>query len=168
MNTHFRRVLKSDHLGAADLEDFIEQGKSLVFTIKEVKQYVLDPNDKNSGVTVAGRRIGANIVFFKENIKPLCLNATNANTIKGLANGTPFIEEWKNIRIELFIDKMVKMKGEIVGGIRIKAISPAKPELTPKHPKFEGAKKALKAGTVTIEDIKKTYVITPATEKLLK
>ncbi len=36
--THYRKVFKSDHLGVADLEEYIEEGKSLNFTIKEVKQ----------------------------------------------------------------------------------------------------------------------------------
>ena len=74
--THYRKALKSDHLGIADLEDFIEEKKRLVFTVKEVKQYIIVQNDKNSGIVVAGRRINANIAYFKESIKPLVLNAT--------------------------------------------------------------------------------------------
>ena len=34
---HYRNVFKSDHLGSADLEDLIEKGHNLCFTIKEVK-----------------------------------------------------------------------------------------------------------------------------------
>lgn len=45
--THYRKVFKSDHLGIADLEDFIEE-KSLIFTIKEVKQEL--------NVAVAGKK----------------------------------------------------------------------------------------------------------------
>ena len=48
IKTHYRKVLKSDHLGVADLEEFLEEGKSLVFTIKQVKQ--------EYGVSVAGRK----------------------------------------------------------------------------------------------------------------
>jgi len=32
-NTHYRKVFKSDHLGSADLEEMIEDGKSLILTI---------------------------------------------------------------------------------------------------------------------------------------
>lgn len=46
--THYRKVMKSDHLGIADLEDLIEENKSLVFTIKEVKQEI--------NVAVAGKK----------------------------------------------------------------------------------------------------------------
>lgn len=56
--THFRKVLKSDHLGTSDLEDFIEEGRSLIFTIKEVRQQY--------GVSVAGKKGDFNIAYFAE------------------------------------------------------------------------------------------------------
>ena len=114
--THYRKVFKSDHLGSADLEEFIEEKKPLVFTIKEVRQ--------EYGTKVAGRKIDANIAYFEESIKPLVLNATNSKIVKGLSGGSPFVEDWKGILVELYIDKMVKMKGEVVGGIRIKEEPP--------------------------------------------
>ena len=109
---HYRKVLKSDHLGCADLEDFIEEGVKLVFTITHVKQEI--------GVSVAGKKGNFNIAYFKEPIKPLVLNATNCKVMKTLCNGSPFVEDWVNVPVELFIDNNVKMKGEIVGGVRIK------------------------------------------------
>lgn len=114
--THYRKVFKSDHLGIADLEDLVEQGSNLIFTIKQVKQEI--------GVKVAGRKIDANIAYFNENIKPLVLNATNSKVVKKLANGTPFIEDWKNIAVQLYADPNVRMKGEIVGGVRINPNTP--------------------------------------------
>lgn len=113
--THFRKVYKSDHLGVADLEDYLEEGKRLVFKIKQVKQEL--------GVTVAGKRGDFNIAYFEENIKPLVLNATNAAVLKGFS-GSSFVEDWKGLLIELYIDNMVKMKGEIVGGVRIQKKQP--------------------------------------------
>lgn len=114
--THYRKVFKSDHLGSADLEEFIEEGKPLIFTISQVKQ--------EYRTKVAGRSIDANIAYFKENIKPLVLNATNSKIVKNLAGGSPFVEDWKNIMVELYIDASVKMKGEVVGGVRIKEQAP--------------------------------------------
>jgi hypothetical protein len=113
--THFRKVFKSDHLGCADLEEFIEEKKELQYTIKEVKQEL--------GVMVAGRRGDFNVAYFVEAIKPLVLNATNCAIIKKLSGGSPFIENWKNIPVELFIDESVRMKGEVVGGVRLRAPS---------------------------------------------
>lgn len=108
--THFRKVYKSDHLGVADLEDYLEEGRRLVFKIKEVKQEI--------GATVAGKKGNFNIAYFEENIKPLVLNATNASVLKAFS-GSSFVEDWKGLLIELYIDNTVKMKGDVVGGVRI-------------------------------------------------
>lgn len=109
--THYRKVFKSDHLGVADLEDLIEAGKPLIFTIKEVRQQF--------GVSVAGRKIDANIAYFKEPIKPMVLNATNSKVLKILSGGSAFVEDWQNIPVQLYIEPGAKLKGEIVGGVRI-------------------------------------------------
>lgn len=155
--THYRKVFKSDHLGVADLEDFMEDGIALKFTIKNVQQYLLEPNNKNSGIIVAGKRIGANIAYFKENIKPLVLNATNSKIVKSFNGGSPFVENWSNTTIELYIDATVKMKGDIVGGVRIR---PIQPQLTKIKPQFTESnfEKAKQAGA-TIEVIQKSYTI---------
>ena len=109
--THYRKVFKSDHLGIADLEDFQEEGKGLVFTISQVRQEI--------GVAVAGRKGNFNIAYFIEDIKPLVLNATNSKVLSKIS-GSVFVQEWVNIKVELYIKADVKMKGETVGGVRIK------------------------------------------------
>lgn len=119
--THYRKVFKSDHLGSADLEEYIEEGKPLIFTISHVKQEL--------GAKVAGKKIDANIAYletpkgWKENVKPLVLNATNSKQVAKFAN-SKFVEDWSGITIELYIDHAVKMKGETVGGVRIKPQMP--------------------------------------------
>lgn len=146
--THYRKVFKSDHLGIADLEDFIEEKKSLIFTIKEVRQ--------EYDTLVAGKKINANIAYFVEKIKPLVLNATNSKILKSFSNGSPFVEDWKNTLIELYIDANVKMKGDVVGGVRIKPIQPkAKSKKIFTEANFEKAKEA----KATIEQITKIYEI---------
>ena len=123
--THYRKVFKSDHLGSADLEDMVESGQRLVFTISHVRQ--------EYGVRVAGSKGDFNIAYFVEKIKPLVLNSTNSKTMKKLCGNSSFVEDWKNVPVELYIDSSVKMKGETVGGVRIKPDRPAmgKPVLTP-------------------------------------
>ena len=123
--THYRKVFKSDHLGTPDLEEFIEEGKHLIFTIREVKQHLIESGNKNSGVVVAGKRISANIAYFTDaKIKPLVLNATNSKIVKSFNGGSAFVEDWSNTPIELYIDASVRMKGEVVGGVRIKTTQP--------------------------------------------
>ena len=113
---HYRKVFKSDHLGIADIEDFIEEKRPLHFTISQVKQ--------EFGTRVAGKKIDANIAYFIDPIKPMVLNATNSKIIKKLSGGSPFVEDWKNVIIEIYIDPNVKMKGQVVGGLRIKEEAP--------------------------------------------
>jgi hypothetical protein len=141
--THYRKVFKSDHLGSADLEELLEEGKSLIFNIKEVKQEI--------GAKVAGKKIDANIAYFYEKIKPMVVNATNSKTLKKMS-GSPFVEDWKNMPIELYIDERVQMKGETVGGIRIKEEPPkpmSKDELS--------ALSLTLSETVTLEELTKLY-----------
>jgi hypothetical protein len=159
--THYRKVFKSDHLGVADLEEFIEEGKALNFTIKQVKQ--------EENVVVAGRNGNYNIAYFIEDIKPLVLNATNSRVIKKFAGGSPFVENWNNIFIEVYIDEKVKMKGEIVGGVRVRPVQPVKqkPILDESHKNWEKAKEAVKSGNATFDSLNKNYVITQNNYDLL-
>ena len=149
--THYRGVFKSDHLGVADLEEFVEDGKRLVFTIEKVKQEI--------NVAVAGRKGNYNIAYFKEDIKPLVLNATNSKIVSKFCESS-FVEDWNNVLIEMYIDPNVKMKGEIVGGVRIKKFQPKKEKLKldPSSPKWETAKKRVKDG-MTFEELSKHYLI---------
>jgi len=153
---HFRKVYKSDHLGVADLEELLEDGKKLIFTIRQVKQEV--------NATVAGKKGNFNIAYFAESIKPLVLNATNAKQIK-LFTGSSFVEDWNNVKIELYCDENVKMKGEIVGGVRIKQIQPrekVKPQFT-----TDKIPATFEKG-ITIEKIKEVYLITAEVEAQYK
>ena len=120
--THYRKVFKSDHLSSYDLEDFLENGIPLEFTIKSVTQFE-KTNDKNSGTKVAGKMIGANIAYFVENIKPMVLNAANSAIIAKLT-GSSFVDDWKNVQIELYILKNIKFGKETVQGIRVKEEPP--------------------------------------------
>jgi hypothetical protein len=147
---HYRNVFKSDHLGSADLEDFIEQGKPLVFTIKHVIQ--------EKQAKVAGKKIDANIAYFVEPIKPMVLNATNSKQIK-LFTGSPFVQDWVNVLVELYVDENVQMKGVTTSGVRIRPIQPkvqskTKPEFTEAN--FDKAKTA----NATREQIEKIYTLT--------
>jgi len=147
---HYRNVFKSDHLGSADLEDFIEQGKPLIFTIKHVKQ--------EKQAKVAGKKIDANIAYFIEPIKPMVLNATNSKQIKTFT-GSSFVQDWNNVLVELYVDENVQMKGVTTQGVRIRPIQPRLQEKTKlefTEANFEKAKKA----NVTREQIEKIYTLT--------
>lgn len=141
--THYRKVFKSDHLGIVDLEEYTENGSNLIYTIARVEQ--------RYGERVAGKKIDCNVAYFVEKIKPLVLNATNSKTLRSLTQ-SPFVEDWQNVPVQLYIDKNVRMKGEVVGGVRI---SPQKPKvlvnLTPDHEQWQMAVNKVKNGMTRAE-----------------
>lgn len=159
--THYKKVYKSDHLGIADLEDMLDSGKKLIFTIKQVKQEI--------GATVAGKKGDYNIAYFQENIKPLVLNSTNASVIKRFSGGSSFLEDWTDVLVELYIDSSVKYKGEIVGGVRVRPTQPklTKPQLTASHQRYAGVLKSCKDKTTTIDVIKSIFDLPADIEKKL-
>lgn len=158
--THYRKVFKSDHLGQADLEDFKEEGSNLIFTIAYVNQEM--------GAKVAGKKIDANIAYFVERIKPLVLNATNSATMKKLTSSA-FVEDWQNVVIQLYIEPNVKMKGEVVGGVRISHLKPkiTKPQVTKQTAEmWKNAKAAFKQDGNFIRVFKRAD-ITPDNQALM-
>ncbi len=156
--THFRKIFKSDHLGVADLEDFQESGSELIFTISHVKQEI--------GARVAGRKGDFNIAYFSEKIKPLVLNATNSKVMKG-KTGSVFVEDWNNIKVQLYIDKGASFGGEVTGGVRINPNPvPVRQSLEAETPNWTNAIAAYKRDG-NLDAVKKRIDISPANEKLI-
>jgi hypothetical protein len=152
--THYRKVFKSEHLGIADLEDFIEEKVELFFTISHVKQEI--------GATVAGKKGNFNIAYFTlPQVKPLVLNSTNSKVIKSICNNSPFVEDWKNVPVELYIDPNVTMKKEVVGGVRIR---PSKPILQIGTQTYSNAVKYYKENSNFIK-VEERFVLTEEVKK---
>ena len=161
MKTDWRKYRKSTHLASADLDAMETDGMPLIFNIKTVKY--------ETGVDVSGTKQDGIFCYFMENVKPLKLNSTNNKILAGFAKQDGLIgkechviENWQGMKIELFVDRNVKMMGAITDGIRVKPIRPkekVKPNFTKAN--FEAAKNA----KATIEMIKKSYLITSEIEK---
>jgi hypothetical protein len=157
--THYRKVFKSDHLGVADIEDLIEAGTNLVFTIKQVKQEI--------GVRVAGKKGNFNIAYFQEGIKPLVLNATNSKTMKLLSGGSSFVEDWAGIPVGLYIDPSASFAGEITGGVRINPNAVQKrAELLPNTPAWDNAVIAYKRDG-NLDNVLSRVDVSQANQKLI-
>ena len=157
--THYRKVYKSDHLGIADLEEYMEAGTQLIFTIEQVRQ--------EQGVMVAGRKGNHNIAYFKERIKPWVINATNARILRGFAKSA-FVEDWSGLLVQLYIDPSVRMKGEIVGGVRVMPQQPklAKPELVANTEAWGRAIASFKQNG-NLNSVTKHMTITPDNQKAI-
>lgn len=162
MKTDWRKYRKSTHLASADLDAMETDNVPLIFTIQAVKY--------ETGVDVSGTKMDGIFCHFIEPVKPLKLNSTNNKILAGFAkkNGLigkecHIIENWAGMKIELFVDRNVKMMGAITDGVRIKPLQPidkVKPDFTEAN--FEAAKKA----NATIEQIKSKYNVTPQIEAL--
>lgn len=153
MKTHYKKLRNPDYLGSWDLMDVNGQTKNITVTIKEIKKQMI--HDGKGGQSEC-------IVLFFNECKPMIMNATNLKVTAKVMTSN-YVEDWIGKKIEIGTDK-VKAFGEIYDALRIAKISL---DLNPMHPKWNGAKKAIKDQTVTIDQIKKQYTITIENEKLL-
>lgn len=122
--THYRKAFNSPYLSSADIVG------PTVLTIKYVK---LEP-DKTKKT-----KEHFNTAYFAEThiregevLKPMILNATNSRTVKCFVN-SPFIEEWVDIPVTIYVDDKVRFGRDTVEGLRISQTRPnlTKPDLTP-------------------------------------
>lgn len=156
IKTDWRKYRKSTHLASADLDAMETEGIPLIFTIKEVKY--------ETGVDVSGTKQDGIFCYFIEPVKPLKLNSTNNKILAGFAKQDGLIskechviENWVGMKIELFVDRNVKLMGSITDGIRVKPLRPKEKE----KPLFQVAnfEKALQV-KATREQIEKIYTLT--------
>lgn len=153
--THWKKLNNPDYIGAYELMNG-EEATELVVTITKVsKKTVTGPNNRSDECIVAELK----------GQKPFIINATNAKTITKLAD-SPYIEDWAGLSIILYVAQ-VKAFGDTVDALRVRDVLPEKEELTPKHKRWEGAKKAIQSGAATIEQVKEKFKISAANEKLL-
>ena len=132
--THYRKAFNSPYLSSADIVG------PTVLTISRVKLEG-DKTKKTKDIF--------NTAYFVEKelrpgepLKPMILNATNSKTMRALA-GSPFIEDWENIRVTIFVDNAVKFGKEIMEGLRISQRAPEQKFISPDMTKaWENAKAA--------------------------
>lgn len=134
--THWKKLTNPDYLGAYALEP----NQDLIVQIDRVGQEMVNgPDGKKEECTVAH--------FKDKTIKPMILNVTNCKVIAKLY-GTPFIEDWKDKYISIYIAK-VKAFGDVVEALRIRNRIPSIKEF-----KCADCKGIIKgAGSKTAEDI---------------
>lgn len=120
--THFRKAFDSPYLSSADIVG------PTVLTVARVTLEV-DRTKKTKDFF--------NTAWFAERelrpgepLKPMILNATNSNTLKRLT-GSPFIEDWQNLKVTVYVDANVKFGREITEGLRISPKVPTVASITP-------------------------------------
>ena len=124
--THYRKAFNSPYLSSADIVEPVD------LTIKCVK-LEKDQTKKSKDLF--------NTAYFVEKeirqgeiLKPMILNATNSRTVKKLTD-SPFIDDWNNVRVTIYVDKNVRFGKDSVEGLRISQLAPNKhkPVLTPEN-----------------------------------
>ena len=153
--THWKSLVNNDYIGAYTLMQ-TGQAVDLVVKITNVtRQQVKGEGGKSEECTVA----------TLEGQKPFIVNRTNAKTITKIYD-SPYIQDWIGKTITLFVAR-VKVGSDTVDALRIRPVAPKLPELTPTHESWDAALTAITAGSVTIEAIKKKYIISPENEAKL-
>ncbi len=134
--THYRKAFDSPYLSSADI---VEP------TVLTVSYVTLEPDHTKKTKDVFNTahfvekelRVG-------EKLKPMILNASNSKTMRGITN-SPFLDDWQNVRITIYVDPNVRFGKETVEGLRISPHVPERKGLTPENSKaWENAKNAFK------------------------
>ena len=119
--THYRKAFNSPYLSSADIVG--ETSLTIAKVVLEPDKTKKTQNNFNTAYfTVKEIRDG-------EPLKPMIFNAGNSKTMHKIT-GSHFIDDWNNINVVVYVDPNVKNRGEIVEGLRIKAV-PNRPEVTP-------------------------------------
>jgi len=134
--THYRKAFDSPYLSSADIVE------PTALTIAHVRLEI-DHTKKTKDFF--------NTAYFVEKelrkgekLKPMILNATNSKLIRQYTN-TPFIDDWNNLAITVFVDSNVRFGRETVEGLRIMPRKLEKKFIDPTtQPHWENAKAAFK------------------------
>lgn len=120
--THFRKAFDSPYLSSADI---------VGPTVLTVARVALESDRTKKTKDVF------NTAYFVERelrpgekLKPMILNATNSKTLKTLT-GSPFIEDWQNVKVTVYVDPNVRHGKDIVEGLRISPKTPAVASISP-------------------------------------
>lgn len=155
MKTHWKKAFKSDYLSSSDIDD-----RDLVLTIKHVKY--------QECITQSGKKFCNVAHFVEQDIKPMILNVGNSKVVKKFAGNKTHLEDWNNIKVQIYVDTKVRFGNDTVEGLRIRDSQPKSqtelPKITDKN--FPDAVKFLKAGK-SIDELKKYRSFDKSTEEKL-
>ena len=110
--THWKKVVSDPNfLGEADFQENEEKIVTIARVVDEVTVQTNRGKEKKAAV------------YFRENLKPMILNATRSKAITKVT-GSPYFEDWVDAKIQLYIDPNVEAFGEIVSAVRVRPQKP--------------------------------------------
>lgn len=106
--THYKSTKDNKFLGSWDLVAGEKNGKPVYKEIVvEIDKVGIQEEIENHQTNSKDIK---NVVYFKNGIKPMVLNATNTKMIV-TASGTPFMEKWKGTKVMVYVETGVYMPG---------------------------------------------------------
>lgn len=156
--THWLQSPNKNYLGHWDLPE----SEDLVLTIEsaqweEVKNPIINQSEAKR------------VIRFKEDVKPLICNQTNAQSIVN-STGVKFMEDSQGCQIALYISQIKDRKTkDMIDCIRIRnkfeQTAPRKPLISDER--FQKALKSIEEGTYTIEKLKSGFTFTEEQQQLI-
>lgn len=132
--THYRKAFNSPYLSSADIIE------PTALVIRHVK---LEPDKSKKTKDLF------NTAYFTdkelrpgEPLKPMILNAGNSKMVKQITE-SPFIDDWNNVPVTVFIDHNVRFGRDTVEGLRISPAAKRK-QLQRNTPQWDSAIAAYK------------------------
>lgn len=122
--THYRKAFDSPYLSSADIVDAISL---TIACVRLELDHTKKTKDSFNTAYFAEKEIRPG-----EKIKPMILNASNSKTMRNLT-GSPFIDDWVNVPVMIYVDNNVRFGKEIVEGLRISPNKPEKRTITPEN-----------------------------------
>lgn len=111
--THWKKIVSDpNYIGEADFEENEEK----VLTIARV-------NASETVVTAEGKSQKAVIHWVEQGNKPMILNVARSKNIAKVA-GTPDVERWPGVAVQLYIEHGIKAFGEVVSAVRVRPYKP--------------------------------------------
>lgn len=112
--THWKKVVSDpNYLGEADFNE----GEEKVATIARVA--------RDEVIQTAEGKSKKAVVYFREQLKPMILNVARSKAIEKVC-GSPYFEDWVDVKIQLYIEHGIKAFGDVVSAVRVR---PRKPVL---------------------------------------
>lgn len=156
--THFKKAFNSPYLSSADI---VEPTKLTIARVRLEPDRTKKTKDSFNTAYFAEKEIRKG-----EELKPMILNVTNSKAMKKLT-GSPFIDDWVNVPVLVYVDNNVKFGRETLEGLRI---SPkkmeGKPALIPNTQNWNNAKAAYKRDG-NLDKVLQRMDISPENQALL-
>jgi len=134
--THYRKAFDSPYLSSADIVE------PTALTISYVR---LEPDHTKKTKDLFNTAYFSEKELRKgEKLKPMILNATNSKIMRKHV-GSPYIDDWENIPVTVFVDGNVRFGRETVEGLRLMPRQVQKKFIDPTtQPAWDNAKAAFK------------------------